>query len=228
MHRFCRIAPLDDEIGFLEAGLDVALREADHLGDIRRLRRLRLDTRGEDVVMEERRAVGHRRLDVHHIRQHFVLHLDQVERLFGDRRRGCRDGGHRVAFVEHLAPGHAVARQVAQIVRRGADMSPLRRHVGKIGAGDDRLDPGERRRLCGIDADDAGVRMGAALDAAPQHARHHHVGAEIGPAGDLVDPVRTDRPGADDLEGRLVEITHAEASPLITAAASSTARMILS
>src|SRR5216683_2652763 len=98
----------------------------------------------------------------------------------------------------------------------------------RIGAGDDRLDPGERRRLCGIDADDAGVRMGAALDAAPQHPRHHHVGAEIGPAGDLVDPVRTDRPGADDLEGRLVEITHAEASPLITAAASSTARMILS
>src|SRR6202011_1163413 len=56
----------------------------------------------------------------------------------------------------------------------------------------------------------------------------HHVGAEIGPSGDLVDAVRTDRAGADDLEARLVEVTHADASPRMTAAASSTARMILS
>ncbi len=213
VHRFCRIAPLDDEIGFLEAGLDVAFREGDHLGDIRRLRRLRLDPGGEDVVMQDRCALRHRRLDIHHIGQHFVLHLDQVERLFGDRRRGCRHGGHRVALVEHLAPGHAVARQVAQIVRHGADMGALRRYVGEIGAGDDRLDPRQRRRLCGIDPDDAGMGVRAALDAAPQHARHHHVGAEIGPAGDLVDAVRTDRPGADDLEARLVEITHRATPP---------------
>src|ERR1700731_921746 len=43
-----------------------------------------------------------------------------------------------------------------------------------------------------------GVR--AALDLAPQHAGHGHVGAEIGPADDLVDAVRTDRTGADDLQ----------------------------
>src|SRR6266581_254507 len=69
----------------------------------------------------------------------------------------------------------------------------------RIGAGDDRLDPRQRRRLCGIDPDDAGMGVRAALDAAPQHARHHHVGAEIGPAGDLVDPVRADGTSADDL-----------------------------
>src|SRR3984893_14286275 len=43
-----------------------------------------------------------------------------------------------------------------------------------------------------------GVR--AALDLAPQHAGHDHIGAEIGPADDLVDAVRTDRTGADDLQ----------------------------
>src|SRR5262249_49914941 len=36
----------------------------------------------------------------------------------------------------------------------------------------------------------------AALDLAPQHARHFHVGAEIGPPGDLVDPVGADGAGA--------------------------------
>ena len=70
--------------------------------------------------------------------------------------------------------------------------------------------------------------MRAALDFAPQHPRHHHVGAEIGPPGDLVDAIGADRSGADDLEGFFIEETHRAASCRMTAAASSTARMILS
>ena len=121
VHRLGRVAPLDDDIGLGEPGLDIALGEADHLGDVGGLGRLRLDAGGENVLMQHRRVVRHRRLDVHDVRQHLVLDLDQIERLFGDRRRGRRDRGNRMALVERLAPGHDVARQVPQIMRRRAD-----------------------------------------------------------------------------------------------------------
>ena len=93
-------------------------------------------------------------------------------------------------------------------MRRGANMRALGRDVGKIGAGDDRPHSGQCPRLFGIDRYDPGVSMGAALDPAPQHTRHRHVGAEIGPARDLVDAVGADRPGADYLKRGLVEIAH--------------------
>ena len=93
-------------------------------------------------------------------------------------------------------------------MRRFADKRFLGRDFGKIGAGDDGLDPGQRQRLFGVDRLDPGVSVRAALDLAPQHARHRHVGAEIGAPDDLFDAVRTDRPGADDLKRGLVEIAH--------------------
>src|ERR1700747_1719534 len=56
----------------------------------------------------------------------------------------------------------------------------------------------------------------AALDFAPQHARHHHIGAEVGAAGDLVDPVRADRTGPDDLPQLLRHIGHANLPPVLS------------
>jgi hypothetical protein len=150
--------------------------------------------------VHEGRVRQHRRLDIHDVRQDLVLDLDQVERLLGDRLRGRCHRRHRVALIEHLALGHTVQRQITQIVRRRADMGALGRYIGKIGPRHHRLDAGQAQRLLGVDRDDAGMGMGAALDPAPQHPRQRHVGAEIGPAGDLVDPVRTDRPGADDAQ----------------------------
>src|SRR5271156_2265946 len=111
---------------------------------------------------------------------------------------------------------------------RGADDTPIRWDVRKIGSRSPGPDAGQRPRLVGVDRHDPGVGMRAALDLAPQHARHFHVGAKIGAAGDLVDTVRADRTGADDLQIFLIEKTHCAASARITAAASSTARMILS
>ena len=178
--------------------------------------------------MQHRSIVGHRRLDIHDVRQHLIFDFDQVERLFGDRRRSCRDGGHRVTFVERLALGHAVARQVPQIMRHGADRALVRRDVGEIGACGHGLDAGQCHRLVRVYRHDTRMCIGAALDLAPQHARHFHVGAEIRAAGNLVDPVGADRPGADDPERVFVEVTHRPAPARISAAASSTARMILS
>src|SRR3954469_2455772 len=53
--------------------------------------------------------------------------------------------------------------------------------------------------------------MWAPLDAAPQHSRHCHIGAEIGPARNLVDAVGANRPGADYPKRGLVEIAHLHA-----------------
>ncbi len=226
MHRLCRVAPLDDHLGFAEPRLHVTVGETNHLGDVRRLGRFGIDPRGEDVVVQYRRIVRHRRLDIHDMRQYLVLNLDQVERLFGDRRRDRRDRGDRVSFVERLSLGHAVARQVPQIMRHRPDGALAWRDVREVGACRHRLDAGQRHRLVGVDRDDAGMGVGAALDLAPQHAGHFHVGAKVGPAGNLVDAVGTDRPGADNFQRLLVEVCHRAASARMTAAASSTARML--
>ena len=52
VHRLGRVAPLDDHVGFLEAGLDIAFGETHDLGDVGRFFRLWLDARGEDVVVQ--------------------------------------------------------------------------------------------------------------------------------------------------------------------------------
>ncbi len=208
MHGLARIAALDDDIGVAEAGIDIALGKADPLGDVRGMGRLRVDPLGEDVVVQQGRLGLHRLFDVDDVRQHVVVDLDQRAGLLGDRRRGRRHRGHRVAVIEHLVARHAVARQVAEVHRPLADKRLLRRDRRKILPGHHGLDAWQRLRLCGVDREDARVRVRAALDLAPQHAGHDHVGAEIGPAGHLVDPVRTDRTGADHLLKFLGDVCH--------------------
>ena len=69
--------------------------------------------------------------------------------------------------------------------------------------------------------------VGAAQDLADEHAGGNEVGTEVGPARDLVHPVRADRPGADPLVCPITPI-HGQAAPRISAAASITARTTLS
>src|SRR5262249_7485657 len=87
-----------------------------------------------------------------------------------------------------------------EVHRPFADEGLFRRDRGKIVRRHDGLDAGQRRRLAGPDRLDARMRMRAALDLAPQHAGHRHVGAEIGAADDLLDAVGSDRTGADDFQ----------------------------
>ena len=109
VHRLGRVAPLDDDFGFAEPGLDIALGEAHHLRNVGGLGRLGVDARGEDVVMQQRRVRRHRRLDIHDVRQYLVFDLDQIKRLIGDRRGDGGDRGHRMPLVERLPDRHAVA-----------------------------------------------------------------------------------------------------------------------
>ncbi len=213
VHRRVRIAPLDDDVGVAEPGVDVALGEADHLGDVRSVRRLGIDTLGKEIVVQDRRIGLHRLFDVDDMRQHVVFDLDQLAGLLGDRRRGRRHRRDGVTVIKHLVARQAVARQVAKVHRPLADKGLLRRDRREILRGYHRLDAGQCPRLLGIDRHDPRMGMGAALDLAPEHAGHDHVGAEIGAAGDLVDPVRADRTGADDLLQFLRHIRHEMLTP---------------
>src|SRR5205823_12791146 len=64
------------------------------------------------------------------------------------------------------------------------------------------------------------MRIGAALDLAPEHPGHRHVGAEIGAAGDLVDAVGADRAGADEAQRGFIEIAHGLTPSLLAPARS--------
>ena len=115
--------------------------------------------------MQDRARRTHRLAHVEHRRQHFVLDLDQVERVLGDVRVGGGDGGDGVAVVQRPCrrPGRCSTSS-----RRLAGPRPARRRgrraVGQVGGGDDGLDARQRHGLRGVDALDDGVGVRAALD----------------------------------------------------------------
>ena len=217
-------APLDDDLRRGEALRGVALGEVDALGDVRGLGRPRLDAVGAQVVVEDGRARLHRVLDVDHVRQHAVAHVDELERLARDRVGGRRHGRHGMAVVERLLARHDVARDVAQVHLHLAGRDDAVLLLAEIGRGDDRLHAGQRGRPRHVDRLDDGMGVRAAQDAAHELARHVPVGAEARAAGDLVGAVGAAGTRADDLE---LASAHRAVS-FISAATSMTARMILS
>ena len=120
--------------------------------------------------------------------------------------------------------GEAGPAETAEVERALAAEPHLLVGLREIPAGDDRLDA--RQRLGGrrVDRDDARVRVRAADDRAVEHAGEREVGAEVGASGHLVGAVVADRPRTD-----VRELAGAHAVTFrISAAASSTARIILS
>ncbi len=218
VHRRIRVAPLDDDIGVAETGVDVAFGEVDHLGDIRRVRRLGLHSLREEIVVQYGRVRLHRLFDIDDVWQDVVGDLDQLARLLGDRGRCRRHRCDGVAVIEDLVARQTVARQVAEVHRAFADKGFFRRDRREIVRGHDGFDAGQLQRLVDIDRHDAGMGVRAALDLAPQHAGHDHVGAEIGASGDFVDAVRTNRTGPDDLLQFLRHIRHANLTPVLDVA----------
>ena len=191
---------LDDDVGLLERRIHVAQLEDHALGDIRRRRRLRIDARGEHVVMEHRRALDHRVLDVDDMRQDLVIHLDGRERGIGGGGAGGRDGRDGMAVIKRLVARHRVAGHVLEVRRAFADKGFLAGDLGHVGRGHHRLDARDRLRLRGVDGTDAGMGVRAAQHLSHKLAGKLEIGPELGAAGNLVHAVRADRPGADDLE----------------------------
>ena len=154
---------------------------------------------GVHGLVQLRRAIGHRLVHVQHGIEDLVLDLDEVERVLGDVLVGGADSGHGVAGVEHLVRSEHVVAHPLEGRERLTEVDHVAVDAREVGVRDDGLHAVERERLRGVDADDAGVRVRAALDAAVEHAWETHVSAVLGPAGHLVGAIGAHGAGADDL-----------------------------
>ena len=204
-HRGLELA-LEDDVGVGEALFHVAELEAQMarrvrgaLGAVGAGHEARGHLRGAHVLVQLRRALGHRLVDAHHRVERLVDDVDQRERVLGDVRVGRADGGDGMPGVERLVRGEHVVAHVLERRERLAEVDEVVAEPREVRVGHDGEHALEGERLRGIDADDAGVGVGAAQHAAEEHAGQAHVGAVLGPAGDLVRAVRAYGTGADDL-----------------------------
>jgi hypothetical protein len=122
---------LDDHVGFLEAGLDVAQGDLHPLGDVGGRARLGLDAGRVEVLVQER-GVGPHGLDhIDDVGEHRVLHVDQLEGAPGNGRGGRRHGGHGMALVEDLLASYDVPHHVPVVHHHPIGRDELRGLVGK-------------------------------------------------------------------------------------------------
>ena len=191
---------LDHDIGLGKPGIEVADLEFEPLRDVGGLGRRRLDPARHHVFEQQRRVGLHRLVDIDDVRQHLVIDLDQRQGLVRRGGIGCGDRGDRVPLIECLLARHHVARHMPEIDRDPLGADILEFLLGKIVRGHHRPDPGQRRRLGGVDPADARMGMGAAQDLADERAGHRVIGGVERAARHLRHPVRTYRPGADPFE----------------------------
>ena len=199
---------LDDHVGLGKAGVEIADREFEPLGNVGGLGRRRLDAASDHVLEQERRIGLHRLVDIDDVRQDLIVDLDECCRLFGRAAVGRRDGGDRVALVERLLARHDVAGDVPEILRDPLRPDILEFMVGKIGGGHHRLDAGQRQSPRGVDRADAGMGMRRANDLAVERPGHRQIGAVHRAARDLRHAVRANRPRPNPLVARRCDIVH--------------------
>ena len=171
-------------------------------GDIGRLIRCRLDALGEHLLVQDRCVGLHRIDDVDDMRQDFVIDFDQLQRRSRDGFAGRRHRGHRVPVIHRLFAGHHVAGDIVEIDDQLARRRGFVRQIGKIVAGDDRLDAGQRFSAFVVSMDlMIRVGVGAAQNLADQLSGQIVIGRIAGGTGYLVDRVvALLRIGADDFK----------------------------
>jgi hypothetical protein len=134
-------------------------------------------------------------------RQFLDGHLDAAQRLARGVVVERGDGRDRLAAV-----AHSVARQRIFGARDRQHAEAL----VAVGAGDDGDDARHLQRRRHVDADDLGVRVGAAVDAAGQLPRRHDIGGVFGAPGDFLRAVDHRHVAADIMRGH--RLVHAVAS----------------
>jgi hypothetical protein len=119
-----------------------------------------------DRLMQEGGTLREGRLGIDHGRALSVLHLDEVERIFGLVAIGRDRDGDRLADI-----AHALDRDSARLHGRSNAGEERPGDVGDIGSGNNCDDP--RERACGlnIDRQDIGMRVRRAQDRRVQRAR---------------------------------------------------------
>ena len=176
------VAPLDDDVGACERGLDVALddrRVAERV--VVPAERPRPAVR-LPVGMDEGRIVCERRLEIGHDRKRLVVDLDQRRGLLGDLRGGRGDAGDDVALEPHRVLGEEPAVLDHAAVE----------HVGHVLVGDDREHAREGARLRHVDARDSRMRVVGVAELGHELAGEHEVGRVATGAGHLLLAVRAD------------------------------------
>src|SRR5690606_30398 len=175
------VGPLDDHIGLFEALLDVAVAHLNVLEQVA----------GLPLLVDDRSVLAAGIDRVVHDAERLVLNLDEADRLFCDLRRLRRDNGDRVAHVANL-----VAAQAGPVLVDDA-VNVL---TGDILVREHGMNTGQRLRLAGVDAEDAGVRVIGTLGACIEHAGEDVVVGVAGAARHLIYVVRARYRLADDLE----------------------------
>jgi hypothetical protein len=84
--------------------------------NVRRLGRGRIETGGDQVLLDQRRVRPHCLLDIDDVRQHFIIDLDQREGLAGDGGAGRSNRGNRMPVIERFVAGHDVYEDIAELV----------------------------------------------------------------------------------------------------------------
>ena len=159
----------DDAVGLRERRFRVAVAEAAMVDDV-----------GADRLVQQRRVVAHRRLQVDDRRQRPVLDLDRLERVLGGVAVLGRDQRHRLAGVAHLVDRHRV------IVDRHADGARDRLNRRRnVDSGDDSVDAGVGGGIRNVDRHDVGMGVGRAQHGRVTDSRHRlHVVDEARVAGE--------------------------------------------
>ena len=229
VHSLGRVTALHHHVGGPQRFSQIAARIVMAARHVRRLGRLGVHAFGEEVIVQQWRTGRSRLFHVDHVGQDLIDDLDPAKGFLSNRRGGRSDGRDGVALVERLVPRHHVQGHVALVGRLLAALENRRGQVGEVRRGNHGLHAGKGAGPGRVDADDARVGMRAAQDTAHQLARHVEVRAIGRAACDLVRAVGPDRSGANDLEGGFLQrLAHATFSWRSSAAASMTARMILS
>ena len=132
--------------------------------------------------VQPRRTVGHRLFHADQRRQLGILDVNLAQRLFCRRLVDGRHRRHRLAGVDH--PVHGDDRLILPIAA-----PHVRADIGKIFAGKNRADAGQRLRLPGIDRDNPRMSVGAAQEHAFDHPWNDQIGDILRPARDLIGAV---------------------------------------
>ena len=134
------------------------------------------------------------------MRQHFVIHRNQLQRFGGDRRcsRGHRSEG--MALIQHLLTRHDVARHVPEINRHPFRAQIFEFVIRKVRSSDHRFDACQRLCLRSIDRFNACVGMRRTQNLAPQHTGQGKIGTVLRKPGDLGHTIRSHRTTAYNFE----------------------------
>ena len=186
------VALLHDRVGRRQRCLDVALHDRRARGVVAFTDDVLRGRVARPALVDERRAVGERGLDVAHDRKRLVVDVDQRRGLAGDLGGRGRDRRDDLALVAHDVAGEERAVLDERAV---AD-------VGHVVLGEDAEHAGERPCASGVDRADPRVGVVGVPEARVEHPGHRQVGGVAAEACDLVLAVRPDELRAVPLSPR--------------------------